>query len=165
MIKSRKEFPKLLKEFGLMGPWVELGVGNGNFHQILAQHNDQMYGVDKWNDRHNLQQYLNVLRKVGRESTIIRATFEKALPLFPDGFFDFIYIDGYARQGQEDGKTIRDWFPKLKQGGVYAGHDYYKRFPKTIEQVDLFLKSISKFNDLQLTYSDEYPSWWIKLPP
>ena len=42
---------------------------------------------------------------------------------FPDDYFDFVFID--ASHEYEHVKTdIENWFPKVKSGGVLAGHDY-----------------------------------------
>ena len=42
---------------------------------------------------------------------------------FENGFFDFIYIDALHtyKSTKED---ITNWYPKLKKGGIIAGHDY-----------------------------------------
>ena len=46
---------------------------------------------------------------------------------FADGEFDFIYLDAthtYSALRQD----IVSWYPKLKVGGVMAGHDYRNRY-------------------------------------
>jgi len=55
--------------------------------------------------------------KIKKEST-------EASNDFDDYFFDMIYIDG---DHSEDGfrKDIENWFSKVKDGGVIAGHDYH----------------------------------------
>lgn len=42
---------------------------------------------------------------------------------FPDGYFDFIYIDGDHSYKGAKGDLI-NFFPKVRVGGVIAGHDY-----------------------------------------
>jgi hypothetical protein len=64
--------------------------------------------------------------------------FNEALPLFPDQYFDFIYVDGYAANGEEGGGTLYDWWPKLRRGGVFAGHDYSPDWPLVMKAVDSF---------------------------
>ena len=81
--------------------------------------------------------------------------------VIPDSYFDFIYIDGYAHTGQDGGKTLEDWYPKLRAGGIFAGHDYHKHWSPTIDSVDAFRRSINHRGDLQLTLKDTFPSWWF----
>lgn len=87
--------------------------------------------------------------------------FELAIDLFPNEYFDFIYIDGYAHTGQNEGKTLRQWYPKLKSGGIFSGHDYCaQRWPKTFNQVNQFLKEELNY---QINFTEENidPSWYI----
>ena len=59
---------------------------------------------------------------------------------------------------QDDGRTLREWWPKVKKGGIFAGHDYSKTsWPKTVEQVDRFAKD----NNLKLEFTEEnFASWY-----
>ena len=42
---------------------------------------------------------------------------------FPDGYFDFIYIDGdHSYEGVR--QDIELYLPKLRKGGIIGGHDY-----------------------------------------
>jgi hypothetical protein len=45
-----------------------------------------------------------------------------ASKLFPDGFFDFVYIDGdHSEVVIED---VKAWYPKVAPGGMLSGHDW-----------------------------------------
>jgi len=76
-----------------------------------------------------------------------------------DEDFDFIYIDGNAGSGQEKGETIFNWYCKLKPGGIYSGHDYYKKYPLTIENVNKFAERYEK--QLNFTTERKFNSWWV----
>lgn len=65
--------------------------------------------------------------------------FEEAVDLFPDEYFDFVYVDGYAHTGEEGGSTFEHWWPKLKPGGVFAGDDYDPAWPEVVREVGNFL--------------------------
>ena len=54
---------------------------------------------------------------------ILRLTSEEAAPKIPDESLDFVYID--ANHAYEFVKRdIELWWPKVKQHGILAGHDY-----------------------------------------
>jgi hypothetical protein len=158
------------------GIGIELGVAEGVFSErILSTHKlSHLYSVDMYaGDRgHDIQQYSKAVKRLmpyKNNNTILKMTFEEALDLFEDEYFDFIYIDGYAHTGQDDGKTFRDWFPKLKKGGIFSGDDYSPHWPKVIEQVDKFTNS----NELDLNIIEcsepnsvwsEHPTWWVRKP-
>ncbi len=91
-------------------------------------------------------------------------SFAEALPHFADGSLDFIYIDGYAHTGQESGGTLRDWWPKLRAGGVFAGHDYCARYQPTCDAVDAFVAANGLTLHVTETGGDSFPSWWVIKP-
>lgn len=68
--------------------------------------------------------------------------FDEAIDFFPNSYFDFIFIDGFAHTGENDGKTMHDWYPKLAPGGILAGHYYDARWPRVIEAVDRFIAGL-----------------------
>ncbi len=107
---------------------IELGVAAGSFSARMVQSGRfrHFIGVDIYGDGHNVQEYKTALRTVGLLSDyrLLRMTFDQALDLFDDHSFDFIYCDGYAHTGEEGGRTLIDWYTKLKPGGVMAGDDY-----------------------------------------
>ena len=51
------------------------------------------------------------------------STNSKLIQSFPEGYFDFIYIDGdHSYKGAKS--DLINYFPKVRQGGIIAGHDY-----------------------------------------
>ena len=66
---------------------------------------------------------INVVRPYFVKTMIIRHDSAWAKDLFPDGFFDFVYIDaGHTFQEVTDDITF--WLDKVKKGGIVGGHDY-----------------------------------------
>jgi predicted O-methyltransferase YrrM len=164
MIKTREQFGELLNSKNLTGYGVELGVAGGYFSNVLLKTSRLkiLFSIDRWNDHHNYQQYLkaaNLLSSFKERSVVLKLTFEEAVHLFKDETFDFIYIDGYAHTGQDNGRTLREWWPKVRKGGIFAGHDYSKTsWPKTVEQVDKFAKD----NNLKPEFTEEnFASWYV----
>ena len=92
----------------------------------------------------DVNQYIRALKTLKVHETknsLLRMDFCDALNLFEDCTFDFIYIDGYAHTGENEGKTLYDWYPKLKKGGMFAGDDYHNDWPKVVHHVDEFCKA------------------------
>lgn len=158
-IKSRNELISLLKPYSI---GLELGVANGSFSRILYESNifSEYWGIDKWNDHHNIKEYFHCIRSMPN-ANIIRAQFNQCIEYFSDEYFDFIYIDGYAHIGQSKGQTLYDWYPKLKSGGIFAGHDYDEvNWINTYIEVNKFIEK----NNLKLNIingNDMYNSWWV----
>lgn len=162
MITRRNDLPYLLNELGLDRFGAELGVAKGEFSYHLLKHSNVkiLFSIDRWSDHHDDKEYhgcLQTLAPFGGRSLVVRETFENAVLDVPDSFFDFIYIDGYAHTGQNNGRTLDDWWPKLKPGGLFAGHDYHTKWRATMIAVDRFMAK----HDLhfELTVHDQYPSW------
>ena len=108
------------------------------------------------------------LKHIGFESSyrLLRMTFDEALDLFPEHYFDFIYIDGFAHTGEEGGRTLGDWYGKLKIGGILSGDDYHRDWPLVMWAVNHFVSQLGcplhvTEHVLAEKYS-KYPSWFIR---
>jgi len=152
---------------------VELGVACGMYSHAILEHTPvkKLYSIDRWaGDRQHTSEEMAAaarnLDEFGRRSIIIKAYFYDALELFPDNSIDFLYIDGYAHTGQEEGETLSQWYNKVKPGGVFAGHDYHPRWPETIHYVQNFFYMLAAVNDRDGEFKvtdetlPEFPSWY-----
>jgi len=166
-ILSRDELPLLLKALDAK-EGVELGVAAGEFTDKLLKGStlQRLTGIDKWNDeRHgeaDKKKAQERLNKYKDRISLLQGTFSDALPLFKDGSLDFVYVDGYAHTGQENGVTLLEWWNKLKPGGLMAGHDYHDVWSKTVSTVNRFVALVDV--PLFLTSADTYPSWYLWKP-
>ena len=153
---NRFNVPDFLNRNNLVG--IELGVAKGEFSKKMINSGKFKfyYGVDKYSDHHDSKEYLEALKNIGFEKNfqLIRTSFESALNLFEDNYFDFVYIDGYAHGGQEGGKTFSDWIKKVKIGGIICGDDYDQKFPLTVAAVDHLAEHTN--NKLFITNKDLY---------
>lgn len=148
---------------------IELGVATGKLSRKFLDTGKFriLFGVDVYNDTHDSIEYRKALSFIGLESNhkLIRLSFDEAIELFPDGYFDFIYVDGFAHTGEEGGKLLSDWYPKLKVGGVMSGDDYHQDWPLVMWAVNHFANQIGCQINLTGRTQDEeyslYPSWFF----
>lgn len=171
--KRRDDVIKLVRQGGV---GVELGVAEGGFSERILKSSvlEHLYSIDMWaGDRgHDIVQYKIAVRRLDAykaHNSLLRMRFDQALDLFPDEHFDFIYVDGYAHTGEEQGQTFKDWFPKLRRGGVFAGDDYSPDWPLVVQEVDRFVSE----NNLKLSVikgqqeDDRFSQWptWVAIKP
>lgn len=149
---------------------IELGVAAGTFSAKMVKSGRfaHFFGVDVYGDTHDTVEYKKALAEVGMYSCykLLRMTFDEALDLFDDGSLDFVYVDGFAHTGEEGGKTLVDWYQKLKVGGIMAGDDYHDDWPLVKWAVNDFARQASGHiflteNTLDQAYS-HYPSWYLQ---
>lgn len=139
----RYDIASLLAKDGL---GIELGVAEGFFSRKILELSElrYLYSVDMYaGDRgHGVDQYKRALHQLDPfrdRNTILRMRFDEAVDLFPEEYFDFIYVDGYAHTGEESGNTFFDWYSKLKVGGIIAGDDYDAvAWPGVVSSVNQF---------------------------
>jgi hypothetical protein len=165
--KTRSDLARFVPPGGTM---VELGVAAGNFAcELIRANPDCIYeGVDRYSDHHDQREFLLATHKTslarrevgGRGAIFWLATFEEQAPLYRDRTLDLVYIDGYAHTGQDGGRTLELFWPKVREGGILAGHDYHPKWRQTMEVVDDFVAR----HDLELHLIDEdpFPSWWVR---
>ena len=62
---------------------------------------------------------------------------------FKDGYFDAVFLDAdHTREGVEE--DLHAWYPKVKVGGLVAGHDYGDGQWGVTEAVDNFFTAIDE---------------------
>lgn len=151
------------------GLWVELGVARGDFGAaVLNERPDLQYlGVDRWaGDRgHDAAEEAVARGRLegrGKWVTVWRLRFDEALGMLNDECADVIYVDGYAHGGQVGGRTLADAWPKVRPGGVLAGHDYDRKYMPTVEAVDRFARRYGL--GVHLTGERKLRSWWVRKP-
>ncbi len=137
-MKNRIEFIEYLKTNDCK-VGVEIGSYRGEYAKsILDGWNGYLYLVDVWrylpNDEYtdvcnqeNPKEIINGvfdnLQGYEDRTILIRADSNSASRIFQNNFFDFIYIDANHKYDYVL-NDMKMWFPKLKKGGIFAGHDY-----------------------------------------
>ena len=140
-ITHRNQFGQFLNLLRLTGVGVEVGVHLGHFSDTILNEwkGKKLWLVDPWK---HLDDYLDSfnasdavmqrrfertqirLRPWQKKVRYLRELSVKAAKHFDKESCDFVYIDGNHSFShvQED---LRLWYPKVKRGGVFAGHDYF----------------------------------------
>jgi predicted O-methyltransferase YrrM len=79
------------------------------------------------------------LKPVKDVVNIIKAHSLDVVNNYKDDSLDFIFIDG-SHEYKDVIKDLIAWYPKVKSGGMFCGHDYDIAWPGVKQAVDEFLK-------------------------
>ncbi len=105
---------RVLDEYWAIDPWIEFSSASDRYYENIDE--------DMWNELYmdccELMLYFDQLR-------VLRIDSVKAASMFPDRYFDLVFIDG--NHDYEAVKTdILMWMPKIRNGGIISGHDYLR---------------------------------------
>ena len=181
-VRSRAELPFILNARGLVGEGAEIGVHKGSYSEYLLLHWQGMkvYSIDSYLESERDVSASGIpapqtehdafyieaqrrLTKFGARSELIRLTSRAAADTFRNGQLDFVYVDAlhYYDDVKED---ISLWFPKVRKGGILAGHDYLdgERGGYTYG-VKSAVDEFQRMSRLKLKVSRErdWPSWFF----
>lgn len=146
---------------------VEIGVFRGNHAMSYLRCLDikRVFLIDPYTKYEDYDQLTLDLLRVGEERARrklkcyknkiiwIKNMAAEAVDIFDDESLDFVYIDGnhQYRFVMED-MTL--YYPKVKKGGLFSGHDYVPKPGRVFEAVNKFCKD----NDLKLEIGGI--DWW-----
>lgn len=152
-------YDELIKKTPINGIFIECGAWLGKSSSYLCDRINNtrpditVYIVDSWRGSYNelnsfhklaTQQdiYQMFLNNMGdRKFTPIRALSKDAVENFNDKSLDVIFID-MCHEYECIKEDIELWYPKLKDNGIIAGHDY-PSWPGVLKAVD------EKFNKIE----------------
>lgn len=116
------------------------------------------YCVDTWLDseEHKDSPDLNYLYDIFKSNMMpvegyfneIRMSSLEACAMFEDNSLDFVFLDA-DHSYSAIRNDILNWFPKVKVGGILAGHDYYPHENNSVYRavVDTFSEGIPPIDD------------------
>ena len=148
---------------------LELGVASGIFTKNVNDRTQfaKYIGVDAFIGHHS-EEFLEATKVYAdiEGACLVRSSFEEYSKVALSESYDFIYIDGFAHTGEEGGKTISDFWSKLRIGGVMAGDDYHSHWPLVQWAVADFANKTGSQILLTKKPSDiigynAYPSWLV----
>lgn len=144
---DRNHFADFLNGRGLVGAACEVGTHRGEWASLFLTHwnGSSLSCIDPWSvppgyesqaallphpgDREEDYETCQwLLRKHKDRTCLLRCTSECAVDSFQDGTLDFVYLDGDHR-GEQVEKDLTLWWPKVKPGGILAGHDFLSSEP------------------------------------
>ena len=179
-MKTRKNFPVLLDMLNLQGLWAEVGVYKGDFsHHLLAYSRcKKLYSIDPYKCQGRLLDASDVSQRehdaalkeadeklhiFGERSKLCRLPSVDAAAVFADGELDFVYLDA-CHDYRSIWEDLKAWHPKVRIGGVIAGHDYKDSFVRknlveVKRAVDNFFRM--KQENILTTTEDNIPSWYV----
>lgn len=144
---------------------IEIGVRRGEFSSYLCYKIPKlkMIAVDAWAQigemvetyphEENYQKAIQNFAPFQDRISVIRAPFNIAAAKIPNDSVDFIFIDG-THTAEAVARDIADFGPKVRKGGIIAGHDYHVHWDD-----GKLKKYLDALNGLSV---DEYTCWWIE---
>ncbi len=131
------------------GKIIEIGSFEGlslsYIKNTIITNNNTIYSVEK-----NCRSKLIENTKKWNVELICKDSYQASL-MFPDNFFDLIYIDA-NHSYEEVKKDIINWLPKLKNTGTIAGHDYDNHWVGVKKAVNEMFKN---------RFSLYGRNWWV----
>jgi hypothetical protein len=176
---SRNHLPALCKALGFT-KGAEIGVWKAGYSSLFCRDAPCMHmlcvdpwlSYDAWLDGKNgptsniEAAYQEARAKMaGKNATIVRAFSAEAAKDVTDGSLDVAYIDGnHVLEHVLDDLAL--WTPKVRSGGILAGHDYRDRPDKPYIQVIRAVKAFTEAHGIArwfITAADKTPSFlWVK---
>ena len=175
-LSNRRELGNLFNELGLLGNGIEVGVYKADHAENLLSiwKGNKLYLVDAWQPIPDKkvnwsdfdEAYQITKNKLGSNPRvkIIKELSADAVKLFPNNFFDFVYIDA---DHTYDGvmADIESWRHKIKSGGILCGHDYLNgKIGKVMIEVKTAVDNLAdKYGWRVYCTEENFPSWFIIL--
>jgi len=154
------------------GKYLELGVFRGmSFVQMLEHSGMDCTGIDRWDtfdnyaDAANIKElqffYYWLLTKYGDKAKFIRDNGDNAAQHLNKlgEKFDLIFIDA-DHHYESVKKDIENFYPLLKKGGVFAGHDFIPHKPDF--DVNRAAKEFAASKGFELKILPQARIWFVR---
>lgn len=173
---SRSDLPSFCRSLG-MTTGAEVGVWKGAFSEAFCRAGLSWIAVDPWapyaayREKKNDQTLIDAAyqeackRLTPFDCRLFRMSSRDAAAQVPNGSLDVVYIDG-NHEAEFVREDIDLWTPKVRSGGILAGHDYRvppssKPFIQVKAAVDAYVTSAG-INPWFVLKGDATPSFmWV----
>lgn len=149
---------------------LEIGCDIGDTSEFLLKSNPTLIltGVDPYanyvdwngnalNERQVVHDnFKKRMEQFGDRFSLLREYSDNAANLVLDDWFDVVFIDGLHEYVQL-GKDCENFYSKVKEGGIFAGHDY-NAIPGVKKAADEFAAKVGR--TIHFTECDVW--YWIK---
>lgn len=170
-LNNRRELARLAAGMGCR-ECAEVGVFLGQYSEVLCQEIPglHLYCIDIWApsgahpSARRMERYFHEAQARLRnyDCTFMRMTSLEAARKIPDGFLDMVYIDA-DHSDKAVSLDIPAWVPKVKAGGIVAGHDWgHRGVTPAVERY------VSQHPEIELQTTKLAPEdwmaswWWVK---
>jgi hypothetical protein len=134
----------VVSEFPSGSKFVEVGVWKGKSAAFMcieianSNKNIEFFCVDTWEGSVEHKEnpelpllydiFINNMKSIENYYKAVRKPSLEAAKMFEDESLDFVFIDA-SHEYEDVIQDLKAWYPKVKKGGILAGHDYYPDQP------------------------------------
>ena len=146
------------------GIMAELGSFAGESMELFSMRFEKVFAIDLWDDKAilgisspeqpgDIEARFDAVVSGLPNIFKVKGDSSKSAEGFPDGYFDFVYIDA-CHEYEAALADIKAWLPKISPGGIIAGHDYqpdYFGVIKAVQEVFVGRQNVAEYN------------WWVRV--
>jgi hypothetical protein len=140
-IKHRSQLNELLNHFNMFGDSAEVGVAEGRYsEQILSWGVPKLFMIDAWQKQdlfgdanfpqewhnENYEEAKERVKRFGDKAIMLKGLSVEMANQIPDESLCFVYLDA-CHTYEAVLSDLNAYLPKLKQGGIMAGHDFLSK--------------------------------------
>lgn len=179
-IRHRHRLGDFLNEMGFTGAMAEVGCAFGGFAKMTTKswtNGAKYFMIDPWirqsnevyrerTEGVNYNAWFEECRLIASKDSriqLIRKFSVDAAKDIPDGSLDVVYLDGnHSKEAITE--DMRLWWPKVRRGGIFSGHDFYTSFTDGYwNEVDGPVKQFVFAHGLPIVITPCL-SWWVEKP-
>lgn len=176
---GRETMGQWLNSQGLIGGGAEVGCARGDFAKsvLSSWRGVKYYMIDPWavlpeseylerQETMDYEAWYQACVEMSKADSRIRIIREKSLEassiIFNESM-DWVYLDA-AHDLKNITQDLNAWYPKVKHGGLFGGHDFMTRMDGDSRiQVDRAVEDFAYQNKLTFTVTP-CTSWWMIKP-